>query len=62
MPAAAQYVEVGIDKLSTEKLCPLLKLKCHNAIADAVAELGKPEEISRGLASFQTYPYHEHVA
>jgi type I restriction enzyme R subunit len=39
----AQYVKVGVEELGREKLSPLLKLKYHNAIADAVADLGQPE-------------------
>ena len=38
----AQYVKVGVDELAQEKLSPLLKIKYHNAIADAVADLGSP--------------------
>jgi type I restriction enzyme, R subunit len=34
-------------------------LKYHNAIADAVADLGKPEEIGSVFASFQKYLYHD---
>jgi hypothetical protein len=35
---------VGVEELDQEKLTPLLRLKYHNSIADAVADLG-PEEI-----------------
>ena len=43
---------------STRKSCrPLLKLKYNNAIADAVADLGKPEEIGKVFAGFQKYLY-----
>ena len=41
----SQYVKVGVEELDREKLSPLLKLKYNNAIADAVADLGRPEEI-----------------
>ncbi len=58
----AQYVKVGVDELSSEKLRPLLKLKYNNAIADAVADLGRPEEIGKTFASFQKYLYRESVA
>jgi hypothetical protein len=38
-------------------------LKYHNAIADAVADLGKPEDIGKAFAGFQKYytrmPRHE---
>ena len=36
-----------MQELGQEKLSPLFKLKYNNAIADAVAELGRPEEIGR---------------
>lgn len=53
----SHYVSVGVEELSQEKLIPLLKLKYHNAIADAVADLGRPEEIGRIFAGFQRYLY-----
>jgi type I restriction enzyme R subunit len=53
----AQYVRVGVEELAQDKLSPLLKLKYHNAIADAVADLGKPEEIGKVFAGFQKYLY-----
>jgi len=53
----SQYVKVGVQELDKEKLSPLLKLKYNNAIADAVADLGKPEEISNIFAGFQKYLY-----
>ena len=55
----AQYVKEGVDELASEKLSPLLKLKYNNAIADAIADLGKPEEIGRVFAGFQKYLYRE---
>ncbi len=58
----AQYVKEGVDELAAEKLSPLLKLKYNNAIADAIADLGKPEEIGRVFAGFQKYLYDEDVA
>lgn len=58
----AQYVKVGVDELSSEKLRPLLKLKYNNAIADAVIDLGKPEDIGRTFAGFQKYLYRDNVA
>ncbi|MEO6110608.1 MAG: DEAD/DEAH box helicase family protein, partial [Nitrospiraceae bacterium] len=57
----AQYVKVGVEELSQDKLSPLLKLKYHNAIADAVADLGKPEEIGRVFAGFQKYLYQPQI-
>ena len=52
----AQYVKVGVHELDKEKLAPLLKLK-YNAIADAFAELGKPEEIGKVFTGFQKFLY-----
>jgi type I restriction enzyme, R subunit len=51
------YISVGVGELDQEKLTPLLKLKYHDSIADAVADLGKPEEIGRVFAGFQKYLY-----
>ena len=53
----AQYVKVGVQELDQEKLSPLLKLKYNNAIADAVADLGRPEEIGNIFSGFQKYLY-----
>lgn len=51
------YVTVGVEELDQEKLTPLLRLKYHNSISDAVADLGKPEEIGMVFAGFQKYLY-----
>jgi type I restriction enzyme, R subunit len=51
----AHYVSEGVHELDQEKLTPLLRLKYNNSIADAVAELGRPEEIGRVFAEFQQY-------
>ena len=53
----SHYVSVGVEELDQEKLTPLLRLKYHNSIADAVADLGRPEEIGRAFADFQKYLY-----
>jgi type I restriction enzyme, R subunit len=55
----SHYVQVGVEELDREKLRPLLLLKYHNAIADAVADLGRPEEIGNVFAGFQKYLYQE---
>jgi type I restriction enzyme R subunit len=55
----SQYVNVGVEELAQDKLSPLLKLKYHNAIADAVADLGKPEEIGKFFVGFQKYLYQD---
>ena len=49
----------GVHELDQEKLTPLLRLKYQDSIADAVADLGKPEEISRLFAGFQKYLYEK---
>jgi len=53
----AHYVGVGVDELDQEKLTPLLRLKYFNSIADAIADLGRPEEISNVFVGFQKYLY-----
>jgi type I restriction enzyme, R subunit len=53
----AHYVGAGVDQLDQEKLAPLLRLKYSNSIADAVADLGKPEDISKAFVGFQKYLY-----
>jgi type I restriction enzyme R subunit len=52
-----QYVKVGVEELDRGKLSPLLKLKYHNAISDAWADLGRPEEVGYIFAGFQKYLY-----
>ena len=52
------YVAEGVEELEARKLNPLLRLKYHDSIADAVADLGgKPEEIGRVFSGFQKYLY-----
>lgn len=53
----SHYVSEGVQELDQEKLTPLLKLKYHDAIADAVADLGRPEDIGKLFAGFQKYLY-----
>ena len=53
----SHYVSVGVEELDQEKLTPLLRLKYHDSIADAVADLGKPDEIGRIFTGFQKYLY-----
>jgi type I restriction enzyme R subunit len=55
----SQYIKVGVEELDREKLSPLLKLKYHNAIADAWADLGRPEEVGYMFAGFQKYLYQQ---
>jgi type I restriction enzyme R subunit len=58
----SHYVSVGVEELDQGKLTPLLRLKYHDSIADAVADLGKPEEIGRVFAGFQKYLYRQEIA
>lgn len=52
------YVTEGVEELEQSKLNPLLRLKYHDSITDAVADLGgKPEEITKAFAGFQKYLY-----
>ncbi len=53
------YVEEGVDELDQAKLTPLLKLRYHDSLADAVADLGKPEEINKVFSGFQRYLYQQ---
>ena len=53
----AQYVAQGVDELDADKLSPLLKLKYRNAIADAFAELGRPDQVRRVFVGFQRHLY-----
>ena len=53
----AHYVGVGVDELDQEKLTPLLRLKYSDSISDAIADLGKPEDISKVFVGFQKYLY-----
>lgn len=53
----SHYVRTGVEELGQEKLTPLLRLKYHNSISDAVADLGSPEEIGKVFSGFQRYLY-----
>jgi type I restriction enzyme R subunit len=55
----SHYVSVGVEELDQEKLTPLLRLKYHNSIADAVADLGRPEDIGQVFSGFQKYLYQQ---
>ncbi len=57
----SHYVAEGVDELDQAKLRPLLLLKYHDSITDAVADLGKPEEIGKVFSGFQRYLYEEEV-
>ena len=54
----SHYVTEGVEELEQSKLNPLLRLKYHDSITDAVADLGgQPEEITKVFAGFQKYLY-----
>ena len=53
----SHYVTSGVEELDQTKLTPLLKLKYHDSIADAVADLGKPDEIGSVFSGFQKFLY-----
>jgi type I restriction enzyme R subunit len=57
----SHYVRVGVEELDQDKLTPLLRLKYHNSIADALDDLGRADEIGRVFAGFQRYLYDRQV-
>jgi len=52
------YVSIGVDELDTSKLTPLLRLKYHDSLADAITDLGRPEKINWIFSSFQKFLYN----
>ena len=57
----SHYVSVGVEELDQGKLNPLLRLKYHDSISDAVADLGRPEEIGKVFSGFQKYLYQQNA-
>ena len=55
----SHYVSAGVEELAKEKLTALLRLRYHDSIADAVAGLGRPDEIGRTFSNFQQYLYND---
>jgi type I restriction enzyme R subunit len=53
----SHYVSVGVEELNQDKLTPSLRIRYRDSIADAVADLGKPEEIGAVFTAFQQYLY-----
>ena len=53
----SHYVNVGVEELSAEKLNPLLRLKYHDSLPDAVADLGAPKQIQEVFIGFQKFLY-----
>jgi type I restriction enzyme R subunit len=58
----AHYVREGVQELDQEKLAPLLKLRYHDSIADAIADLGDAALIGHIFAGFQKYLYQPATA
>ena len=52
----AQYVKQGVDELDAEKLSPLLRLR-YQALSDAFADLGKPDQVRQVFVGFQRHLY-----
>ena len=55
----SHYVLVGVEELDLDKLTPLLRLKYHDSIPDAVADLGQADQIRNVFAGFQKYLYQQ---
>ena len=55
----SHYVRVGVEELDLDKLTPLLKLKYHDSIPDAVADLGQADQIRDVFAGFQKFLYQQ---
>jgi hypothetical protein len=54
----SQYVKIGVQELDKEMLAPLLRL-WYSALADAVADLGKPDEIGQVFTGFRRHLYED---
>ena len=59
-PFQSSFVAEGVEELDQSKLAPLLRLKYHDSIADAVNDLGAPEQIGLIFSGFQKYLYERH--
>ena len=53
----SHYINVGVQELNQDKLTPLLKLKYHDSLPDAVADLGAPKQIHEVFVGFQKFLY-----
>jgi type I restriction enzyme R subunit len=59
----SHYIKAGVEELDHAKLTPLLRLRYHDSLADALDDLGgEPEEISRVFTGFQKYLYQQQAA
>ena len=57
----SHYVRGGVEELDSEKLTPLLRLKYHDSLADAVADLGDAAHIRATFAGFQKFLYQTDI-
>jgi type I restriction enzyme, R subunit len=53
----SHYVREGVQELDQSKLTALLRLRYHDSIHDAIADLGRPEEIGKIFSGFQQFLY-----
>jgi type I restriction enzyme R subunit len=54
------YVKEGVEELNQEKLPHLLRLRYHESIADALADLDAPEaQVREMFTDFQRYLYRK---
>ena len=53
----AHYVSEGVEELDPSKLAPLLNLRYGGSIADAINDLGDPQDIASAFTGFQKYLY-----
>lgn len=51
------YVSEGVQELDIDRLGTLLKIRYHNSIPDALADLGEPEAIEAAFTGFQKQLY-----
>jgi type I restriction enzyme R subunit len=58
----SHYVREGVEELGQEKLKPLLRLRYHDSISDALKDLGQPDEIGRVFSGFQKFLYQQQPA
>ena len=58
----SHYISGGVEQLDQAKLTPPLRLKYHDSIADAVADLVRPDEIGQVFSGFQKYLYQQQAA
>lgn len=53
----SHYLAEGVRELDPDKLAPLLRLRYHNSMPDAVADLGEASDIRLLFTGFQKYLY-----